>query len=171
VSTFTIDPEDAKDFDDAISFGVLKNGHYEVGVHIADVSHYVQEGSALDREGYERATATRLFARELTVGETRDTNAGDLARDLTRRGVVVGRISALPDDLAAVTAAFEEALTRADLVVSTGGLGPTPDDLTREAIAALAGETPAVPVEKSMRDWLARSAVAAETADGNDSRV
>ncbi len=81
---------------------------------------------------------------ELTVGETRDTNAGDLARDLTRRGVVIGRNSALPDDLAAVTAAFGQALQRADLVVSTGGLGPTPDDLTREAIAALVGETPAI---------------------------
>lgn len=91
---------------------------------------------------------------ELTVGETRDTNAGDLARDLTQRGVVVGRISALPDDLAAVTAGFEEALGRADLVVSTGGLGPTPDDLTREAIAALAGETPAVDPE--LLTWLRR---------------
>src|SRR6476469_4134025 len=81
---------------------------------------------------------------ELTVGETRDTNAGDLARDLTRRGVVVGRITALPDALAAVTAAFGEAVKRAELIVSTGGLGPTPDDLTREAIAGLVGETPAV---------------------------
>lgn len=89
---------------------------------------------------------------ELTVGETRDTNAGDLARDLTRRGVVVGRIAALPDDLAAVTDAFGEALSRADLVISTGGLGPTPDDLTREAIAALLGETPAVDPE--LETWL-----------------
>jgi nicotinamide-nucleotide amidase len=89
---------------------------------------------------------------ELTVGETRDTNAGDLARDLTRRGVVVGRISALPDDLAAVTAAFGEALDRSELVVSTGGLGPTPDDLTREAIAALVGESPAVDLE--LDKWL-----------------
>jgi nicotinamide-nucleotide amidase len=89
---------------------------------------------------------------ELTVGETRDTNAGDLARDLTRRGVVVGRITALPDDLAAVTSAFGEALDRADLVVSTGGLGPTPDDLTREAIAALVGETPAV--DPALEAWL-----------------
>jgi nicotinamide-nucleotide amidase len=89
---------------------------------------------------------------ELTVGETRDTNAGDLARDLTRQGVVVGRISALPDDLAAVTSAFGEAVSRADLVVSTGGLGPTPDDLTREAIAALLGETPAVDPE--LDTWL-----------------
>jgi nicotinamide-nucleotide amidase len=89
---------------------------------------------------------------ELTVGETRDTNAGDLARDLTSRGVVVGRVAALPDDLAAVTSAFGEALSRADLVVSTGGLGPTPDDLTREAIAALVGETPAV--DPSLDRWL-----------------
>ena len=89
---------------------------------------------------------------ELTVGETRDTNAGDLARDLTGRGVVVGRVSALPDDLGAVTTAFGEALQRADLVVSTGGLGPTPDDLTREAIAALVGETPTV--DPALEAWL-----------------
>ncbi len=89
---------------------------------------------------------------ELTVGETRDTNAGDLARDLTRHGVVVGRITALPDDLEVVTGAFAEALRRADLVISTGGLGPTPDDLTREAIAALAGETPTV--DPALDVWL-----------------
>jgi nicotinamide-nucleotide amidase len=89
---------------------------------------------------------------ELTVGETRDTNAGDLARELTRRGVVVGRISALPDDLSAVTGAFREALSRSDLVISTGGLGPTPDDLTREAVAALLGETPTV--DPALEAWL-----------------
>lgn len=60
ILTFTIDPLDAKDFDDAISFRVLKNGLYEIGVHIADVSHYVQENSALDREGYQRATSVYL---------------------------------------------------------------------------------------------------------------
>jgi len=89
---------------------------------------------------------------ELTVGETRDTNAGDLARELTRRGVVVSRITALPDDLPTVTAAFRDALARFDLVVSTGGLGPTPDDLTREAIASLFGETPAV--DPALDTWL-----------------
>src|SRR4051794_5633954 len=89
---------------------------------------------------------------ELTVGETRDTNAGDLARELTRQGVVVERITALPDDLAAVTGAFADSLARSDLVVSTGGLGPTPDDLTREAIAAVVGETPAVDPE--LDRWL-----------------
>lgn len=95
---------------------------------------------------------------ELTVGETRDTNAGDLARELTRRGVIVGRISALPDDLDAVTAAFRESLDRADLIVSTGGLGPTPDDLTREAVAALLGEAPAVDpgIEAWLRDLFER---------------
>jgi nicotinamide-nucleotide amidase len=89
---------------------------------------------------------------ELTVGETRDTNAGDLARDLTGRGVVVDRITGLPDDLEAVTAAFRAAIGRADLVVSTGGLGPTPDDLTRESLAAAVGETPAV--DPGLEAWL-----------------
>ncbi len=60
ILTFTIDPVDAKDFDDAISFRVLKNGNYEIGVHIADVSHYVQPGTALDSEAYNRATSVYL---------------------------------------------------------------------------------------------------------------
>lgn len=89
---------------------------------------------------------------ELTVGETRDTNAGELARSLTGLGVAVGRIVATPDDLATVGAAFAEALGRADLVVSTGGLGPTPDDLTREAIASVAGEVP--DVDPELEAWL-----------------
>ena len=89
---------------------------------------------------------------ELTVGETRDTNAGELARSLTGLGVAVRRIQALPDDLEAVRDAFATALGRADLVVSTGGLGPTPDDLTREAIAAVAAEEPAV--DADLEAWL-----------------
>jgi nicotinamide-nucleotide amidase len=89
---------------------------------------------------------------ELTVGETRDTNAGELARSLSGIGIVVRRIQALPDDLEAVSSAFAEALARADLVVSTGGLGPTPDDLTREAIAAVVGETPVV--DPDLASWL-----------------
>ena len=60
ILTFTIDPEDAKDFDDAISFRILKNGNYEIGVHIADVSHYVVPGTALDDEAYYRATSVYL---------------------------------------------------------------------------------------------------------------
>ncbi len=58
--TFTIDPADAKDFDDAISFKALKNGRYEIGVHIADVSHYVIPGTPLDEEAYQRATSVYL---------------------------------------------------------------------------------------------------------------
>lgn len=81
---------------------------------------------------------------ELTTGETRDTNAGDLARDLSGRGVAVGRLLALPDRLAEVAEALRAALARSDLVVTTGGLGPTPDDLTREAIAEVLGERPEV---------------------------
>jgi ribonuclease R len=60
VLTFTIDPIDAKDFDDAISFRELKNGMIEIGVHIADVSHYVGIDSKLDKEAYERATSVYL---------------------------------------------------------------------------------------------------------------
>ena len=63
VLTFTIDPKDAKDFDDALSFQVLENGNYEIGVHIADVSHYLQEGTILDDEAYNRATSVYLVDR------------------------------------------------------------------------------------------------------------
>ncbi|MDO4727896.1 MAG: ribonuclease R [Bacteroidota bacterium] len=63
VLTFTIDPKDAKDFDDALSFQILENGNYQIGVHIADVSHYVQEGSVLDDEAYNRATSIYLVDR------------------------------------------------------------------------------------------------------------
>lgn len=61
--TYTIDPKDAKDFDDALSFKKLENGNYEIGIHIADVSHYVQEGTILDDEAYQRATSVYLVDR------------------------------------------------------------------------------------------------------------
>ena len=61
--TFTIDPKDAKDFDDALSFKELPNGNYEIGIHIADVSHYLQEGTILDDEAYDRATSVYLVDR------------------------------------------------------------------------------------------------------------
>ncbi len=63
VLTFTIDPKDAKDFDDALSFQQLENGNYEIGIHIADVSHYVQQGTILDDEAYNRATSVYLVDR------------------------------------------------------------------------------------------------------------
>jgi nicotinamide-nucleotide amidase len=91
---------------------------------------------------------------ELTVGETVDTNSGELARSLVTLGVRVGRISNLPDELSVVVGALRDALDRADLVVTTGGLGPTPDDLTREAVAEVCGET--VEVHDATLDWLRR---------------
>ncbi|MDT0651247.1 ribonuclease R [Autumnicola edwardsiae] len=63
VLTFTIDPKDAKDFDDALSFQKLNNGHFEVGIHIADVSHYLKPDTILDEEAYERATSVYLVDR------------------------------------------------------------------------------------------------------------
>ena len=89
---------------------------------------------------------------ELTTGVTRDTNSGELAAELTEGGVRVLRSTALPDELAVVRGAFADALGRADLVVSTGGLGPTPDDLTREAIAAACGLQPRV--DPDLEAWL-----------------
>ena len=65
--TFTIDPADAKDFDDAISFKKLSNGNYEIGVHIADVSHYVKPKTNLDKEAYERATSVYLVDRVIPM--------------------------------------------------------------------------------------------------------
>ncbi|MCA9352730.1 ribonuclease R [Patescibacteria group bacterium] len=65
--TFTIDPADAKDFDDALSFKVLDNGHYEIGIHIADVSHYVTPGSALDQEAQKRTTSVYLVDRTIPM--------------------------------------------------------------------------------------------------------
>lgn len=89
---------------------------------------------------------------ELTSGETRDTNGGELARSLTGAGVEVALLTALPDRRDAVEGALRAALERVDLVVTTGGLGPTPDDLTRESIAAVCAETPAV--DPVLETWL-----------------
>lgn len=63
ICTFTIDPKDAKDFDDALSIQKLQNGNWEIGVHIADVSHYVVPGTILDDEAYQRATSVYLVDR------------------------------------------------------------------------------------------------------------
>lgn len=66
-TTFTIDPRDAKDFDDALSIKQLKNGRWEIGVHIADVTHYVNEGDIIDKEGENRATSIYLVDRTIPM--------------------------------------------------------------------------------------------------------
>lgn len=65
--TFTIDPFDAKDFDDALSFKTLENGHFEIGIHIADVSYYVKPNTPLDQEAYKRATSVYLVDRTVPM--------------------------------------------------------------------------------------------------------
>lgn len=67
VTTFTIDPADAKDFDDALSLQQLPNGNWQVGVHIADVTHYVKQGDAIDKEAVERATSVYLVDRTIPM--------------------------------------------------------------------------------------------------------
>ncbi len=67
VTTFTIDPKDAKDFDDALSLRTLENGNYELGVHIADVSHFVEAKSIIDKEAYKRATSIYLVDRTIPM--------------------------------------------------------------------------------------------------------
>ena len=67
VLTFTIDPDEAKDFDDALSFQVLDTGNYQIGIHIADVTHYVQEQTALDEEAYNRGTSVYLVDRVIPM--------------------------------------------------------------------------------------------------------
>ena len=67
ILTFTIDPADAKDYDDALSYRTMRNGHTEVGIHIADVSHYVKPDGAIDREAYERGTSIYLVDRTIPM--------------------------------------------------------------------------------------------------------
>ena len=109
--------------------------------------------SAHAGQGRPLATAEMLaIGAELLIGETRDTNSGDIAQQLTALGVDVLRMCQLPDDLEVVSCELRDALDRVDLVVTSGGLGPTPDDLTRESIAAVLGEEPFV--DPSLEAWL-----------------
>src|SRR6266513_42454 len=94
---------------------------------------------------------------ELLLGQIVDTNAAYLAGRLALRGIDCLHMQTVGDNLGRATEAFRLALSRSDLVVATGGLGPTEDDLTREAIAAALGETPAVDagLEADLREWFA----------------
>ena len=67
ILTFTIDPDEAKDFDDALSFQVLDSGNYQIGIHIADVTHYVQEQTSIDEEAYNRGTSIYLVDRVIPM--------------------------------------------------------------------------------------------------------
>lgn len=105
------------------------------------------------------ATAEMLaVGAELLAGETRDTNSGEIAGYLTGLGVEVSRMTQLPDDREVIATAVSEALGRVDLVVTSGGLGPTPDDLTREGIADALGQKPQVApeIEAWLRDLWAK---------------
>jgi nicotinamide-nucleotide amidase len=99
---------------------------------------------------------------ELLLGHIVDTNAAYLAGRLADLGIACYWISTVGDNHARATELVRRALDRSDLVVCTGGLGPTEDDLTREAIAAALGETPAVDpaLERELRDWFGRRGVA-----------
>ncbi len=99
---------------------------------------------------------------ELLLGQIVDTNAAYLAQRLAALGIDCLHVSTVGDNLTRATEAFAQALERSDLVASTGGLGPTEDDLTREAIAAALGEAPAVdPVlESELRAWFSGRGVA-----------
>ena len=102
ILTFTIDPFDAKDFDDAISYRVLENGNIEVGVHIADVTHYVKPGTILDQDAFDRATSVYLVDRTVPMLPEKLSNALCSLRphedkltfsavfEMTREAVVVG---------------------------------------------------------------------------------
>src|SRR5688572_20537241 len=94
---------------------------------------------------------------ELLLGQIVDTNANYLAGRLALLGIDCLYMQTVGDNLRRARQAFERALGRSDLVVTTGGLGPTEDDLTREAIAAALGETPAVDsaLEAELRAWFA----------------
>src|SRR5881227_3714940 len=95
---------------------------------------------------------------ELLLGQIVDTNANFLAQQLPALGLDLFYVSQLGDNLARLTHAFQQALERSDVIITSGGLGPTEDDLTREAIAAALNETPQVDaeLEQDLREFFNR---------------
>jgi nicotinamide-nucleotide amidase len=122
------------------------------------ISFVVDESTSKRHARRERVRAEILsIGTELLLGQILDTNAQYLAERLADLGIDVLFVSTVGDNLARAKETIERALSRSDLVVTTGGLGPTEDDLTRETIAAVLGETPAVDpeLERSLRTWFA----------------
>jgi nicotinamide-nucleotide amidase len=95
---------------------------------------------------------------ELLLGQIVDTNANYLAQQLPPLGLDLFYVSQIGDNLARLASAFKQALDRSDVIITSGGLGPTEDDLTREAIAEVLGEQPKVDpaLEKDLREFFAR---------------
>ncbi|WP_423820296.1 ribonuclease R [Salinimicrobium sp. TIG7-5_MAKvit] len=142
VLTFTIDPKDAKDFDDALSFQQLENGNYEIGIHIADVSHYVQPGTILDEEAFNRATSVYLVDRVVPMlPEILSNNACSLRPneekytfsavfELTDKGVVKDQWFGRTVTYSDARFAYEEAQY---IIETTGGDIPAEISITGES--------------------------------------
>ena len=119
-------------------------------------------GVPSNERGLKLRAETLSIGTELLLGQIVDTNSAYLAGRLAGLGIDLLHLSTVGDNLARATAALNQALGRSDLVICTGGLGPTEDDLTREAIAAALGETPAVndALEGDLRAWFAGRGIA-----------
>ncbi|MHC4502982.1 MAG: competence/damage-inducible protein A, partial [Planctomycetota bacterium] len=96
---------------------------------------------------------------ELVLGEIADTNAAEIAAELEGEGLAVSRVTVVGDDREGIASAYREALARADVVIATGGLGPTEDDLAREALGAAMGEPleASAPAERMIAERLGRA--------------
>lgn len=136
VPTCTIDPVDAKDFDDALSVKMLPDGNYEIGIHIADVSHYVRPGTALDREALARATSVYLVDRTIPMlPEALSNDLCSLKPNVDR--LVMSAILTLTPDARIVSAWYGKTVIHSDKrfayeeaqVVLETGEGPMKDEL------------------------------------------
>ncbi|MDX1762310.1 MAG: ribonuclease R [Christiangramia sp.] len=153
VLTFTIDPKDAKDFDDALSFQQLENGNYEIGIHIADVSHYVKPGTILDEEAFNRATSVYLVDRVVPMlPEILSNNACSLRPneekytfsavfEMTEKGEVKDQWFGRTVTYSDARFAYEEAQY---IIETTGGDIPSDISLTGESYRAEDGVVSAI---------------------------
>ena len=198
VFTFTIDPADAKDFDDALSYQVLADGLVQVGVHIADVSHYVQPGDAVDEEAYKRGTSTYLVDRVLpmlpeelcndlcSLRPHEDKLCMSVVFTMTQEAEVVKhkicRTVIRSDarlDYDEAQEMIERGSGQASMKQSTGDAGVSPADSSRrtarignadttKACALSAGETPASPAKRSFSEAVGQQSGLLEAIQGLD---